>query len=279
MARPLRLEVPGGIFHVTARGNARGRTYRCDADRFEFLDLFAGVQRRYGWRCLSYCLMGNHFHLVVETPKPNLSIGMRHLNGVYAKRFNRRHNRTGHVLQGRFGAVLVERDAHMLEVVRYVARNPVKARLCVSPRDWDWSSHRAILGLTRPGLVAVEDVLAHFDCSLARARDRYADFVELSEGADLSANKEVVFGSDAFRKQHLETAQLSIENPKQQWLARRPPLDELLKLPDRSEAVALAHIEHGYSLSSIARELGCHYSTVSRALKAAELQGNARCKT
>jgi len=127
MARPLRLEFPGGIYHVTARGNERRWIFRDDADRLAFLDVLARVLDRFGWLCLAYCLMGNHYHLLVETPRPNLARGMRQLNGVYAQRFNRRHNRVGHLTQGRYGAVLVE------GVVQLVIDELLEARLPLRP--------------------------------------------------------------------------------------------------------------------------------------------------
>ncbi len=120
MARPLRLEFEGAVYHVTARGNAQAPIYEDGADRRRFLDLLWRTVARRGWLCHAYCLMGNHYHLVLETPAANLSRGMRDLNGMYTQAFNRCHDRSGHVFQGRYHAVLVERDAHLLELCRYV---------------------------------------------------------------------------------------------------------------------------------------------------------------
>jgi len=111
MARPLRLQFPGAVYHLTSRGNARQKVFFTDADRELFLKTLTGVVRRYDWVCHAYCLMADHYHLLVETPKANLSIGMRQLNGIYTQSFNRRHNRTGHLFQGRFKAILVERQS------------------------------------------------------------------------------------------------------------------------------------------------------------------------
>src|SRR5713101_1874876 len=135
MARPLRLPLPGGIYHVTARGNDRQAIFEGEAD----CSLFT----RYRVRCHAYCLMGNHYHLLLETPEGNLSAAMRQLNGVYTQRFNRRYERCGHVLQGRFGAQLVDGQAYLHEVCRYIVLNPVRAALSSHPRDWRWSSFRA----------------------------------------------------------------------------------------------------------------------------------------
>ena len=123
---PLRLQFPGAVYHLTSRGNARQKVFFTDADRELFLKTLTRVVRRYDWVCHAYCLMANQFHLLVETPKANLSIGMRQLNGIYAQSFNRRHNRTGHLFQGRFKAILVERESHLLELCRYVVLNPAR---------------------------------------------------------------------------------------------------------------------------------------------------------
>ncbi len=111
MARPLRLELAGSLYHVTSRGDGREDIYLSDEDRIAWLDILGQVCERFNWVCHAYCLMSNHYHLVIETPEANLSKGMRHLNGVYTQRFNRTHHRVGHVFQGRFKAILVEKDS------------------------------------------------------------------------------------------------------------------------------------------------------------------------
>src|SRR5215211_9469798 len=126
MARPLRLEFPGASYHVTARGNAQGAIFLDDHDRERFLALFERVVKRYEWVCHAYCLMGNHFHLVVETPRTSLAAGVRYLNGVYAQAFNHRHRRSGHVFGERFKSVLVEKDEHLMAAAAYVVNNPVR---------------------------------------------------------------------------------------------------------------------------------------------------------
>ena len=146
MARPLRLEYSGALHHVTSRGNGQAAIYLGDEDRRDFLRLLGGVVEQARWRCHAYCLMDNHYHLLIETPEANLSKGMRQLNGPYTQRFNRRQGRVGHVFQGRFKSILVERDAHLLEVARYVVLNPVRAGMVRSVKDWPWSSYRATAG-------------------------------------------------------------------------------------------------------------------------------------
>jgi REP-associated tyrosine transposase len=146
MARPLRLEFAGALYHVTSRGDGREDIYRADADRRGFLDVLGEVQGRFHWTVHAYCLMSNHYHLLIETPDANLAKGMRQLNGVYTQRFNRSHDRGGHVFQGRYKAILVQKEAYLLELARYVVLNPVRARMARTPGEYPWSSYRAMIG-------------------------------------------------------------------------------------------------------------------------------------
>ena len=127
MARPLRIEFPGAIYHVTARGNARNAIVLDDEDRELFLVCLGEVILLFGWVCHAYCLMDNHYHLLIETPEGNVSRGMRQLNGVFTQRFNRRHGQVGHLFQGRFKAIVVDRESYLLELCRYVVLNPIRA--------------------------------------------------------------------------------------------------------------------------------------------------------
>ena len=147
MPRPARPLAAGLIYHVTARGNAKAATFRTGADYEVFLSGLAVAQHLDGLLCHAYCLMENHYHLLVETPRANLDDAMQRLNGTYAMRFNRSHERTGHVFQGRYGAKLITDDDYALTVVRYIAANPVQAGLCAMPEDWRWSSYAATAGL------------------------------------------------------------------------------------------------------------------------------------
>ncbi len=163
---------------MTARGVRRLPIYTCDADFRLFLDILGLVAQRFGWRIFAYCLMPNHYHLVIQTPLPNLSQGMHLLNSRYAHAFNDRHGHVGHLFEARFGAVLVERNEHLLELIRYVHRNPVRARLCREPGEWTWSSYRALAGKApAPAWLAVDEVLELFGTAQRRARRRLRDFV------------------------------------------------------------------------------------------------------
>jgi putative transposase len=155
VARKPRQEVEPGISHVFARGNNRQAIFLDDFDRERYLRLTARVVAHCRWRCLSYCLMDNHVHLLVETREPNLGAGMQWLHGQYVQAFNRRHSRRGHLFGERFGSVRVESDAQLLTTVRYIARNPVEAALCSEAAEWRWSSHTE---LVRDALPAWMDV-------------------------------------------------------------------------------------------------------------------------
>jgi putative transposase len=284
MARPLRVEFPGGIYHVTARGNGRQPIFEDDADRGRFLTVLASVVGRYHVLCHAYCLMGNHYHLLVETPEGNLSHAMRQLNGVYSQGFGRRHGRPGHVLEGRFNAQIVDREGYLREVCRYVVLNPVRAGLVAHPGQWPWSSYRATVGEAPvPPYLTVDWVLALGETTLrATAERRYRQFVEagLAEAADAldRFSSRLVVGGDAFLAQlraraHAATA--LVEVPRAQRFAMRPALAALFagvsSRDDRDARCALAVRDHGYTIKEVADFLGLHYSTVSRALSRGDI--------
>jgi REP element-mobilizing transposase RayT len=178
MGRPRRLLVPGGIYHVTSRGNRRQPIFLDETERNFFLGAFGCIVARHGWKCHAYCLMTNHFHLLVETPQPDLSAGMQRLNSRYVHWFNARHGVEGHLLERRFHAVLVEGNAHLLELARYVVLNPVRASLCRAAEDWRWSSYRSAIGLDRPPpFLTLDWLLGQFGSDRARARERLRSFV------------------------------------------------------------------------------------------------------
>ena len=163
MARPLRIELPGALYHVTSRGDGREDIYLGDADRRAFLTLLGEVCERFNWWGHAYCLMTNHCHLLVETPDGNLSKGMRQLNGVYTQSTNRRHGLVGHLFQGRFKAILVERDAYLLALARYVVLNPLRAGMVPAAGDWAWSSYRAMVGqASAPAWLETDWLLGQF---------------------------------------------------------------------------------------------------------------------
>ena len=179
MPRPPRVEVEDGIFHVTTRSVFEHRLFVGTPDRYDFLFLLMRVVRRHEWLVLAYCLMGTHYHLVVQTPTPTLSRGVQLLNGWYAQRFNRRHGRRGHLFDGRFASQRLETESHLLATLRYVDQNPVRAGRCREPAGWRWSGFRALAGLTAaPEFLAVRHTLAFFAEDPGDARRAYREFVE-----------------------------------------------------------------------------------------------------
>ncbi|MGH7794976.1 MAG: REP-associated tyrosine transposase, partial [Candidatus Binatia bacterium] len=163
MARPLRIEYSGALYHVTSRGDRQEPIFDDDQDRRAFLNVLGEVVSRYRWRCHAYCLMGNHYHLMIETPEGNLAKGMRQLNGVFTQWSNRRHKRSGHLFQGRYKAILVDRDSYFLELGRYIVLNPVRAAMVRHPRRWAWSSYGATIGTSpAPLWFTTDNLLAEF---------------------------------------------------------------------------------------------------------------------
>jgi len=181
VARPLRITFPGAWYHVTNRGLERRAIFRAPEDQARFLRLLAEGTARFALEVHAYCLMGNHYHLLVRTPDGNLSEAMRHLDGVYTQRFNRTHGRDGPLFRGRFASVLVQADRHLLCAARYIHLNPVEARLVERPEDWSPSSYRGYLDPRRaPPWLHTRVVLGWFGSVGARARHR--EFVE--QGVD-----------------------------------------------------------------------------------------------
>ena len=272
MSRPLRVVFPGAVYHVSSRGNERRRIYGDDDDRLEFLDELALAVERYGFVCHSYCLMGNHYHLVVETPRANLPVVMRHVNGCYTRSFNRRWHRVGHLFQGRYRAVLVEKDAHLLEIVRYVALNPTRTRppLRDRPERWPWSSYPALLGLVPgPPWLSIDWVLAQFGSSYERARPRLKAFVDDALGGPAPLIGDGIY----FAGEGLVRAKTSAlgpipEVPRAHWQPFRPTLDEIFAAA--TDPIRTAYRDYGYTLREIADHAGCHYSTISRRLHNSE---------
>jgi REP element-mobilizing transposase RayT len=178
MPRAPRPEIAGGFHHVYARGNNRGRIFVDDIDYASYVRLLARTVTHRAWRLLAYCLMPNHVHLLVETPLPNLGAGMQRLHGEHAFLFNRRHGRSGHLFQGRFGSELVVDEAHLFTLVGYVAGNPAEAALCASAADWPWSSHAATIGeVERPAWLDIPRLLECLDSLGGEPRARYAEAV------------------------------------------------------------------------------------------------------
>jgi putative transposase len=268
IARPPRSELHNGVYHVVARGNERKAIYRDASDRERFLEILTLVVERYRWRVLAYCLMSNHYHLLIQTPNADLARGMRHLNGVYAQAINRRYGRDGHLFQGRYRAALVQADAHLLSAVRYIVRNPLRAGMCKRVDEWPWSSHRATIGERPAGFLASHVLLSYLHERRDVARTRYLEIVESNEDP-VPPSHPVLHGDTSFIAEQLVRLEPSPEYARAHVRPPRPALAELLSAPVDSVAIARAH-QHGYSMRVIATHLGCGLTTVHRRIRAYE---------
>ncbi|MDY0292343.1 MAG: transposase [Desulfuromonadaceae bacterium] len=264
------------MYHVTARGNRQEALFVSDDDREAFLKLLGKVITRYNWICHAYCLMDNHYHLLIETPDANLSAEMRQLNGVYTQMFNRAHGKVNHVFQGRFKSILVEKETHLLELCRYVVLNPVRAHQCTSPEEWQWSSyHATATGREVAEWLTVVWILAWFAEKKAEAQKKYREFAIDPLGLEYSLLQntvgQIILGGQGFVSRmapYLMDKTEIKEILRQQRLVGRPCLDELFSgisdKPQRNKAIKKAHLDYGYTLKEIADHIGRHYSTISR---------------
>jgi putative transposase len=281
MARPLRIEYPGALYHITSRGNARQDIFLDESDYLEFLNVLSLVVNRFNWLVHAYCLMGNHYHLLIETLDGNLSTGMRQLNGVYTQRFNRQHNRVGHVMQGRFKAILVDKESYLAELCRYIVLNPVRAGIKKRPEQWTWSSYRKTAGIGEGcECLTVDWILAQFARTRKVAQEKYKEFVLAGLDGDSPWDDlvgQVLLGSDDFIEKMealLDDKDAIQEIPKAQRYSTRPSIEKILKAGKNERATAgsvyEAHVAYGYKLKEIAQALGLHYTTVSAMVSAAE---------
>lgn len=266
MARPLRTEFPGALYHVTSRGNEKRPIFRSDADRKAFLDLLAQAAKRFAWSVTAWVLMTNHFHLVIQTHEPNLSRGMHWLNGTYAGRFNKRHKRWGHLLGGRFKAFLIDKESYFMEVLRYTVLNPVRAGMVERPEDYRWSSYRATAGLElAPGYLDIEAALGAFAPDPAIARSYYREFVLARIGSKERLWDKAVAGLylgceswiKAMRKR-VESTPRSTDHPKAHRAVGRPRMHTVLQAVSRAAGVSASSIRsaRGGILRPLAAWLG-----------------------
>jgi len=285
MARPLRIEFPGAIYHVTSRGDRREEIFVDDDDRGRLLDVVANGMVRCDAKVLAYCLMGNHYHFVLHTRRANLSALMRHVNGVYTQAFNRRHAKVGHLFQGRFKAILVDRDAYLLDVCRYVEMNQVRARLASTGRDWPWSSYRAHVGaVPTPPWLDTEGLHGYLlgrgvqdAADRRRACLKYAELVEAGKGVrlwDEQLRQQIYLGDQAFVDRMQAKAEAggatSREVPRTQRHRVLTLAQCLREAPTREHALWRAHVEGGLTMTALACELGLSVSRVSRLIAGEE---------
>ena len=245
MSRPLRIEYPDAVYHVTTRGNAKNDIFYSDSDREAFLKILSGVVSRFNWLCHAFCLMDNHYHLLIETPDGNLSKGMRQLNGVYTQKYNWMHQKEGHVFQGRYKAILVEKESYLLELCRYVVLNPVRAGMTEKPEQWRWSSYRFTAGMkTPPAYLTTGWILELFHQKKTEAEKLYQKFVTAGIGLKSPWKElrgQILLGEEEFVDSHrdlLQDKQTVKEVSRIQRYLSRPKLSTLF-LKERNKTLPL----------------------------------------
>lgn len=272
MTRPLRLEFPNALYHVTSRGDRREDIFDDDDDRLRFLEILGTVVTNYHWLCHGYCLMNNHYHLVIETLDSNLSKGMRQLNGVYTQASNRRHKRSGHLFQGRYKAILVDKDPYLLELVRYVVLNPVRAKGMVRRlEDWPWSSYWAMVGAApKPAWLTTDWLLSQFGTQRKFAMKRYRQFVmdgvQRERAIWSNLKGQIYLGDETFVstvQKRIGKEQDDLNIPKKQKRPIAKPLAEIvIQTNGRNTAIIAAYNTGVYSQREIGEYFQLHPSTV-----------------
>nr|ACN58867.1 hypothetical protein AKSOIL_0252 [uncultured bacterium BLR13] len=283
MVRPLRLEFPGALYHVTCRGNRREHIFRDRIDRLAWLEETERVCGRFHFLIHAFCQMTNHFHMLIETPEGNLGQGMRQLNSAYSQYYNRRHDLVGHVMQGRYQAILVQKESYLRELARYIVLNPVRAGVVDAPGDWEWSSYLFMLGeKPAPSWLMSDWLLACFGQDQVAAQGAYQRFVMAGIDEESPLKKvcfRCILGDDAFIAQHrISPGELiSGEIARVQRRALAMSLNEYaLKFARREVAMAEAYRSMAFSMSQIATHFGVSVKTVSRAVAAFESNGHAK---
>ena len=275
MARQLRIEYPGALYHITSRGNAKQSIFRDEEDRLLFLRLLGKTVKEHEWKCYSYCLMSNHFHLLIETPLGNLSRGMHQLNGTYTQKYNERHNQVGHLLQGRFHSVIVDKEEYLLAVCRYIVLNPVRAGIVDNPGQYRWSSYRDIAGQRKAApFLDTAYVLSLFNQPGRSRIEEYKDFVLAGTGIDIwnDLRGNLILGGEQFSKQiqkHISDQDIGKGIRKSERFAGRLGLsaifgDDYQSKDDRNKRILDAYLNYGYSQGEIAQYLNLHRCSVNR---------------
>lgn len=289
MARPLRLSFPGATYHIISRGNEQKQIYSSDSDYIKFLDLLARTKEKFDLKIFAYCLMTNHYHLLLETPQANISKAMQYLNSAYSGYYNARHKRVGHLLQGRYKAILVEKDNYLLELTRYIHLNPVRAKIVENPSAYRWSSYRVYEGREKTAdWLSLSEVMEQFSANSQEAFQKYKEFVEdrLEEKVKENLLSGVVYQCFLGGRRFVETMKAKVETPgsevsyRKGLLAKDPQLLVNLvrkqKLGDRWEKKLSIYFLRRYSNMSL-QEIcdyfgGGHYSTVGQTVKRLEQQ-------
>lgn len=266
MGRPLYIEVPDGIFHLNSRGNARRTIFEDDEDHRVFLAHLRFVLRRHGWECIAYCLMRNHFHLVVRTPQPNLADGMRDLKSGYATAYNKRRGIDGSLFKRGYWPQLIQEDEYLITAVTYVVLNPLRAGLVSDPMDWPWSSIQETVNDTA-GFVNAVAVLQLLHPNPDEARGRFRNLANAVGGLPSFDPTLPIVGDKSFVRTHAPETRPGRHVAKTAWEQARPTLAELRDGRSEIEFICDARRTYRYTLIEIAAMLGCNERTVRRRLQ------------
>lgn len=297
MARQLRVEFENASYHITSRGNQRDKIFYDAADRERFLEILSRTKERYGFLLHAYVLMDNHYHLLMETPKANLSQIMQNINTSYTVYVNRKYQRSGHLLQGRFKGIIVDKDRYLIALSRYIHLNPVRARLVKRPAEYPWTSYRAFIDQKGENLlVDVGDTLSYFSKGRNRAMRAYQEFVEADEGKEenpfAAMEAGLLLGDGAFKAKvlrRIEKIRVDEEIPQAKRLRKRVSVDAVIKAcqlfygknrkalvervrgnEGRQVAIYLAKILSGEKGKEVGRYFGIKGPAVSDAIKKIE---------
>lgn len=281
MSRPLRLEFPEALYHLTSRGDRRENIYEDDEDRLAFLEVFSSVIEQFNWVCYAYCLMNNHYHLLVQTPDANLSKGMRQLNGVYTQAYNRRHQKTGHLFQGRYKSILVDEDHYLLELGRYIVLNPVKAGRVKKVDQWEWSSYLATAGQASiPEWLSSDYLLSQFSVQRKTAIRKYQAFVQegLKNGPIWSElNNQIYLGDEVFVEKVQKNMGVQGKNLQRPKIKKRSIAKSLAeykkKAQTRDEAIVQAYASGAYSYQELGDYFGLHFTRIGKIVKLNRTKG------
>jgi putative transposase len=267
MTRPLRIQFPGAFFHITSRGNRRRTIFLDDLDHEVFLRQLKRSVVRFKWKCISYCLMGNHYHLLLQLTDANLSPGMRDVNGIYAQSFNARHEDVGSLFQPRFRGQLVQDEDYLRAAARYIALNPVRAGLTRRPEDWRWSSYAALQADDEPDFIDTRPLLNVMDADPHRARYAFGELVQGANVLPAYDPRARIFGDADFVRRHAPDDPPAAPVERRAWEMARPELDALVGTMPTDDLIRYARRELCYTQLEIAEAVGCSVETVRRRLK------------
>ena len=282
MSRPLRIEFPGALYHVTSRGNERRPIVRSDRDRQAFVAFLGQAAQRFGWSLTAWVLMTNHFHLVIQTREANLSRGMHWFNSAYAGWFNHARKRSGHLYGGRFQAFLIEKEAYLAEVMRYVVLNPVRAKMVKRPEEYRWSSYRATAGfVSAPEWLDLDAALAMFHPERDLAQTNYREFVlaklDNTERLWDQLTNAIYLGTEQWTKTMrtlVEKKPRSTDHPRPQLAVGRPKMHQIVAAVAQAsgETPEAIRSRRGNVLRRLVSWIGWHEGLVTLRTIAASLR-------